>query len=119
MEQTSNTQAYVIKVPTHVSSQMIPILKEVTQNTKESVTFQMRKRNPDAFQGAIRYQNHLLSNQHVIVINYIEREAMCYISDRIQAILGVIDVVPARTEAQTGRNLVIVDKENMQQFERN
>ncbi len=113
-ERTSSTQAYTIEVPTHVSSQMIPILKEVTQNTKEFVPFQMRKRNPDAFQGAIRYQNHLLSNQHVIVINYIGKEAMYYISDRIQAISGVIDVVPARTEARTGRYLVIVEKEHMQ-----
>ncbi|KAI2494581.1 hypothetical protein MHU86_19951 [Fragilaria crotonensis] len=110
----SNTQAYAIEVPTHVSPQLIPIIKEVTQDTKEFVTFQMRRRNPEAFQGAIRYQNHLLANQHVIVINYIGTEAMYYISDRIQAISGVIDVVPARKIETTGRYLVIANKENTQ-----
>jgi hypothetical protein len=74
----------------------------------------MRRRNPEAFQGAIRYQNHLLSNQHVLVIDNIGKEAMYYISDRIQAISGVIDVVPARNVEITGRYLIIVNKENMQ-----
>ena len=51
---TSKTQAYAIEVPFHVAPQLIPILKEVTKETKEFVTFQMRKQNPEAFQGAIR-----------------------------------------------------------------
>ena len=72
--------------PSHITQQLIPITKEATKHTKEFVTFQMRRRNPDALQGAIRYQNHLLSTQHVIVINNIGTEAMYYLSDRIRAI---------------------------------
>jgi hypothetical protein len=66
-------------------------------------TFQMRRRNPDAFQGAIHYQIHLLSKQHIVVINFISKEAMYYLTDRIQVIPGVIDVVPTRTVGKTGR----------------
>ena len=110
----SNTQAYAIEVPTHAIPQLIPLLKEATNATKEFVTFQMRRRNPEAFQGAIRYQNHLLSNQYVIVIDCVGKEAMYYISDRIKAISGVIDVVPARKVESTGRYLIIVNKENIQ-----
>ena len=56
----SGTQAYAIDVPTHMSPQLIPLIKEVTKDTKEFVPFQMRRRNPDTFQSAIRYQNHIL-----------------------------------------------------------
>jgi hypothetical protein len=72
--------------PSHITQQLIPITKEATKHTKEFVTFQMRRRNQDALQGAIRYQNHSLSTQHVIVINNIGTEAMYYLSDRIRAI---------------------------------
>ena len=111
---TSKTQAYAIELPSHVAPQLIPILKEVTKDTTEFVAFQMRKRNPEAFQGAIRYQNHTLSIQQVIAINYIGKDAMYYLTDRIQSIVGVIDVVPTRNEAQTGRYFVIVNKEDDQ-----
>ena len=111
---TSNTQAYAIEVPTHVTQQLIPIIKEVTKETKEFVTFQMRRRNPEAFQGAIRYQNHLLSTQHVIVINNIGKDAMYYLTDRIRAISGVIDVVATKRVDISGRYYAIVHKENIQ-----
>ena len=99
---TSNTKAYAIELPYHLTPRMIPIVKKVTRDTKEFVTFQMRRLNPDAFQGEIRYQNHLLSTQHVIV-HHIGKEAMYYLTDRIQAISGVIDVVPARNVETTGQ----------------
>jgi hypothetical protein len=110
----SNTQAFTIEVPSHVTSQMIPILKEVMTDSKEFVTFQMRRQNPEAFQGAVRYQNHVLSTQHVIVINHVGTDAMYYLSDRIQAISGVIDVLPARKVMDTGRFYVLVDKAQIQ-----
>jgi hypothetical protein len=109
----SKTQAYTIKVPSHVAPQLIPIIKEVTKDTKEFVTFQMRNRNPEVFQGAIRFQNHTISIQHVIAINHIGKEAMYYLSDRIQAISGVLDVVPTRKGEETGRYFVIVNKDDV------
>ena len=111
----SNTQAYTIEVPSHTAKQLIPIIKESTKDTKEFVTFQMRRRNPEAFQGAIRYQNHLLSIQHVIVINNIGKEAMYYLSDRIRAISGVIDVVMSKKVDTTGRYYVLANKDNISQ----
>ncbi len=111
-DRSSNTKAFTIELPTHTVSQMIPILKETTRDTKEFVTFQMRRRNPEAFQGAIRYQNHMLAAQEVIVIDNVGKDAMYYLSDRIQAIAGVLDVTPTRKVDETGRYLVIVNKEN-------
>ena len=86
---TSSTQAFTIELPTHSVPQFIPILKDVTKNTQEYVAFQMRRRNPEAFQGAICYQNHLLHNQRVVMINNLGTEAMYYLTDRIQVIQGV------------------------------
>ncbi len=52
--------------------------------------------NPDAFQGAIRYQNHILANQLVVMISYLGMDNMYYLTDQIQVILGVKDVIPQR-----------------------
>ena len=52
-DRKSTTQAYAIEIPSHTTPQMIPILKEVTKNTKDFVTFRMRRHNPAALQGAI------------------------------------------------------------------
>ena len=106
----SSTQAYTIEVPTSSVPQLLPIIKDVTKDTQEYVAFQMRRRNPDAFQGAIRFQNHILANQHVVMINHIGAEAMYYLSDRIQAIPGVKDVIPTKKVDQTGKFYVLVDK---------
>jgi hypothetical protein len=70
----------------------------------------MRRRNPEAFQGAIRFQNHILANQHVIIINHLGTEAMYYLTDRIQSISGVKDVIPTRNVSQNGKFYVLVDK---------
>ncbi|KAI2499827.1 hypothetical protein MHU86_14644 [Fragilaria crotonensis] len=70
----------------------------------------MRRKSPEAFQGAIRYQNHMLANQYVIMINSLGSEAMYYLADRIQAISGVHDVIPTKAVDQTGRFYVLVDK---------
>ena len=112
---TSTTQAYALEVPSHNVSQLIPLIKEVTKDTKEFVTFKMRRHNPEAFQGAIRYQNHLMSNQHVIVINNIGKEAMYYLTDRIRVISGVIDVIPAKRVEKTGRYYALTNKEKVTQ----
>ena len=110
----SNAQeAYAIEVSTHMSSQPISSIKEATKDTKEFVPFQTRRRNPAAFQGAIRY-HHTLAIQQVIVINYVGQEAMHFLTDRIRAISGIIDVVPTRKVKETGRYIVIVNKQNIQ-----
>lgn len=109
-ERISSTQAFSVEVPTHSAAQLISLMKESTKDTKDYVPFQMRRRNPDAFQGAIRYQNHVLANQHVVMINHIGTDAMYYLSDRIQAISGVLDVIPTKKVSHNGKFYVLVQK---------
>ena len=106
----SSTQAFTIEVPTSSVPQLLPIINDVTKETQEYVSFQMRRRNPEAFQGAIRYQNHILANQHVVMINHLGTEAMYYLTDRIQSISGVKDVIPTKKVSQNGKFYVLVDK---------
>ena len=108
---TSSTQAFTVEVPTKSVPQLISIIKDVTKETKEYVAFQMRRRNPEAFQGAIRYQNHTLANQHVIMINHLGVDAMYYLSDRIRSISGVYDVIPTRKVSENGKFYVLVGKQ--------
>ena len=108
---TSSTQAFTVEVASNTIPQLLSIIKDVTKETKEYVAFQMRRRNPEAYQGAIRYQNHLLSNQHVVMISYLGEDAMYYLSDRIRTISGVHDVIPTRKVAENGKFYVLVDKQ--------
>lgn len=87
-ERTSSTQAFIIEFPTHSVPQLISILKEVAKDTKEYVAFQMRQKNPDAFQGAIRYQKHIIANWHMVMINHLGMDAMNYLTDCIQILPG-------------------------------
>ena len=48
----------------------------------------MRRKNPEAFQGAIRYQDDILANQHVEMIHHLGMDAVYYLTDRIQVIPG-------------------------------
>jgi hypothetical protein len=107
---TSSTQAFTVEVPSHSAPRLVTLMKAATKDTKDYVSFQMRRRNPDAFQGAIRYQNHLLANQHVVMINYLGADAMYYLSDRIQAMPGVQDVIPTKKVDQNGKFYVLVHK---------
>jgi hypothetical protein len=68
---TSSTQAFTVEVTTNSMPQLLPIIKDVTKETEENVAFQMRRRNPEAFQGAMRYQNHILANLHVVMIKHL------------------------------------------------
>jgi hypothetical protein len=107
---SSSTQAFSIEAATASISKLLPLIKEATKDTKDFVPFQMRRKNPEAFQGAIRFQNHLLANQHVVMINSLGTDAMYYLSDRIQAIPGVKDVIPTKNVEISGRFYVLVDK---------
>ena len=113
-DRQSSTQAFSVEVPSHQSPQLIEALKAVTQTSRAFASFKMRQKNPEAYQGAIRYQNHLLADQHVVVINHLGTDAMYYLSDRIKAIAGVIDVVPNRKVEQNGRYYVLAPKAQIQ-----
>jgi hypothetical protein len=110
-ERNSSTQAFTIEVPTSSVPQLLPIIKDVTKDTKEYVAFQMRRKHPEAFQGALRYQNHILANQHVVMINNLGTEAMYYLTDRIKTISGVTDVIPTKKVSQNGKFYVLVQKQ--------
>lgn len=66
----------------------------------------MRRRNPEACKGAIRYQNQILANQHVVMIVNLGTEAMYHLSYCIKSISGVKDVI----STENGKFYVLVDK---------
>ena len=107
---TVTTKAYALDVPTHLTHTMIKILKDTTSDTKEFASYRLRRRHPEAFQGAICYQNHVLSNQHMVVINNVGMDAMFYLSKRIKAIGGFQDAVPSRNVTINRRYNILVEK---------
>jgi hypothetical protein len=115
---TSSTQAFApLEVPISSVSQLLLLIKDVTIDTKEFVSFRMRHKNPEAFQGANQYQNHILANQHVVMVNYVGTEAMYYLSDRIKVIPGVKDIIPIKKVTDNGKFYILVDKMLNQVFE--
>ena len=112
-DRTSSTQAFSVEVPSHQSPQLVEALKAVTTTSRAFASSKMRRKSPEAYQGAIRYQNHLLANQHVVVINHLGTDAMYYLADRIKAIAGVIDVVPNRNVSINRQYYVLAPKEQI------
>ena len=70
----------------------------------------MQHQNSEAFHGAIRYQNHLLAKQYVVMINNLGTEVKYCLSDQIKVIQGLHNVVPTKKISQNGKFYVLVDK---------
>ena len=87
-------------------------MKTAFRETLDFVPFQMRNKNPKAFLNRIQQQTHVIANQHTIILQNIGTPAMFYLSDYIQSVDGVIDIMPAKTVETNGNYRVLVFKDD-------
>ena len=71
----------------------------------------MRANHPEAYSNFLRRQTQLMSSNHTIVLNNIERDAMYYLIDHIKAIPAVGEVLPYYTVDTDSKYRVQVTKE--------
>ena len=111
-----STKAYAIEVRQEDQLQMIQILKTLLRETATFVPYSMRYKYPEGYAKALLYQTHQLTNNRTIVLQHISEAAMYYLEDRIKAITGVKDMLPAKDVTTSGRHNILVDKQEFQKI---
>jgi hypothetical protein len=92
---------------------MLRILKQAYRNNNAFVPFQMKTRHPEAYVRCILpRQTKSISDHHVIMANNISIDAMYYLTDYINSVNGVIDIVASTSVMTNGRHKIMVNKDN-------
>ena len=108
---TVSTKAYAIEVLSEDSVMMLQVLKSLVGTTPEFVPYTLRRKYPDGYEKAIRYQTKLLTSTMVIILQNISEDMMFYLHDRIIKIAGVHEIQPSPKPRDLGRYSVLVDKD--------
>jgi hypothetical protein len=108
---TVSTKAYALEVLNEDSVMMLQVLKSLVGTTPEFVPYTLRRKYPEGYEKAIRYQTKLLTSTMVIILQNITDDMMFYLQDRILQIAGVREILPSPKARDMGRFSVLVDKE--------
>ena len=112
------TKAYAIETEKHDSLTMMKILKKTYQDSAAFTSFQLKSRHPEAHTRIIHQQSRILASHHVIILQNIGPDAMFYLIDHIQALDGVLDVIPSKTVAFNGNYRILVNKDQFRTVRR-
>lgn len=107
---TTSTKAYALEVLKEDSMEMLKLLEPIFQDTPTFVPYTLRRKYPDGYEKAIRYQTHLLTSSMVVILQNITEGMMFYLQDHILSIHGVRDILFSPKGTDTGRWSVKVDK---------
>jgi uncharacterized membrane-anchored protein YhcB (DUF1043 family) len=114
----ATTKAYAIETERGDSLTMMQILKTTYQESAAFTPFQLRSKSPEAYARTIHQQSRILASHHVIILQNIDPDAMFYLVDHIQALIGVLDVIPSKTISINGNYRVLVDKDHFRNLRR-
>ena len=106
------TKAYAIETLRETRDAMTKVLKTAYKENGVFISFQMRNRHPEAFERVIKAQMNMISTNYVIVLKNIGPDAMHYLSDRINAIEGVLSLLPCKSVNEDGKYKVLVHQKN-------
>ena len=107
---TVSTKAYAIEVLHEDSVQMLLVLKTLLNATPAFVPYSMRRKYPEGYEKAIRFQTQLLTTSMVVILQNITTDMMLYLQPRIGEVAGVREMIPSPKGVDTGRYSVLVDK---------
>jgi hypothetical protein len=109
------TKAYAIETMRSDREELNKHLKEAHKDNGTFVPFQMRARHLEAFERFIKAQTQMIAKNYVILLNHIGPDAMHYLSARILATSGVIELLPCISVNEDGKNKVLVHQKNYHQ----
>jgi hypothetical protein len=74
----------------------------MTKNFQENLSrfsglLQLKSKHPQAYTRIIHQQLQILASHHIIILQNIGPDAIFYLSDHIQALDGVLDVILSKT----------------------
>jgi hypothetical protein len=107
---TVSTKAFAIEVLQEDSIQMLQVLKTLLNSTPVFVPYSLRRKYPEGYEKAIRYQTQILTTSMVVILQNITTDMMFYLQPRIVQIAEVRDILPSPTGNDSGRYSVLVEK---------
>lgn len=112
---TVSTKAYAIEVLQETSVQMLLILKTLLNSTPVFVPYTLRRKFPDGYEKAIRYQTQQLTTSMVVILQNITTDMMFYLQPQIAHVKGIRDMIPSPKGDDTGRYSILVEKTEFDQ----
>jgi hypothetical protein len=109
--QKVTTKAYSLEVRTEDSLLMMQTLKSYLKDSALFVPYNMRRKFPEGFAKAIRFQTKQLTSNMTVVLENISEDMMFYLKPHFQNIKGVKDILPAFDVEVTGKQRLLVEKD--------
>jgi hypothetical protein len=111
---TVSTKAYAIEVMQDTAAPMLDVLQTLFRETPTFVAYNLRRKFPDGYEKAIRYQTHLLQNTMVVILQNISSDMMFYLQAHIMAAPGVREILASPKGSDIGRYSLLVDKDKFE-----
>jgi hypothetical protein len=89
---------------------MIEIQKTLLNASPEFVPYTQRRKYPDGYEKAIRYQTQMFTSSMVVILQNITSAMMFYVQPHINAIPGVREILPSPKSNDAGWYSILVDK---------
>ena len=105
------TKAYSVEVCHADTLLMMQTLKSYLKDEPVFVPYILRRKFPEGFANAIRYQTQQLTSSMTVVLENISDDMMFYLKPHLQNIKGVKDIIPTKDVVATGKHKVLVDKD--------
>ena len=112
-DKKASTKAFTIHCLKDDASQLIHLLTHGPFRSEPNqifVPFKYKSKNPTLFLQCIRQQNEVYHKTWIVKLEGITPDAMEYIRQDIQAIMGVIHIVPAKRLQEIGEWKLLVDQ---------
>jgi hypothetical protein len=105
--------AYAVEVERGSTRETLKAFKPLmSQGSTSILPASLRYSAPDAFLNAIKKQLSVVSGQYVLPLMHVTSDMMLYMEEHINAIDGIVQVVPASSHSSDGRYNVIVKKKS-------
>ena len=113
---TVSTKAYAVEVLQENSPQMLQVMQTLFRDTPIFVPYTLRRKYPDGYEKAIRYQTHLLQGTMVVILQHISSDIMFYLQENIMTVPGVRALLESPKGSETGQYSVLVEKAQFSQI---
>ena len=107
---TVSTKAYAIEVLQQNTTIMLQTLDTLLHGTPIFAANTLRRKYPEAYEKAIKYQTHLLQSTMVIILQNISSDMMFYLQEHIMMVKGVRELLASPKPSDPGRYSLLVEK---------
>ena len=107
---TVSTKAYAIEVIQDNAATMLEALDTLLRGTPTFAATSLRRKFPDGYENAIKFQTHTLQSTMVVILQNISNDMMFYLQPHIMKVNGTRELLATPKPGDPGRYSILVDK---------